>query len=316
VRITILQAAQPDPPRCWGDDTVVADVASELTMLGHTVSVGFVADDASLTACLHASQPDFCIPNAYRVGPRRDDPFLCELLDRAGLPHFGSGLPAIQCISKAYWKPILAAAGVPTPRWQHLDEVVGAQSISLAYPLIAKPAEGAESVGIFFVGDEVERGALRSADRAASDGMIVEEYSRCREFTVTVIGNTPRVAWPIEVVLPAGSRLLSNSLKEHAIRDTVRPIGDDATLRPVEELAIAACDALGVEDWARVDIVERTDGELVVIDVNVMPGLRRTPDHPSFVPMCAHACATLDYPALIRHLLDASLARWGLGVPA
>ncbi len=72
----------------------------------------------------------------------------------------------------------------------------------------------------------------------------------------------------------------------------------------VQELAVQAFEVMGCEGLARVDVFLTPDGEVVVNELNTMPGF--TP-HSMFPRMWA--AAGVDYPALVDRLIQLALAR-------
>jgi D-alanine-D-alanine ligase len=294
-------------PRAWGDQIVVDGVARELRALGHTARGAVAADEADVAALLQEEHFDLVFPNAYRLPSRSGPPtYLAEVLAAHQAPFIGSGYPAVKALQKSFWKTRLDAAGVPTPRWCHLADPAGDVPVAdLCGPLIVKPDEGAESIGITVIPNWVAPLA------GFAGGAIIEEFSRGREFTVTVLGNPPELeCWPLEVVLPPGEPLLTHELKETAIRSTVEPAADQGLAQEVCELAAAAFTALELSDWARIDVVADADGRLLVIDVNLLPGLRTDDSHPSYVPLAAAIVGGRSFSSLIETLVAISWSRW------
>jgi carbamoyl-phosphate synthase large subunit len=76
-----------------------------------------------------------------------------------------------------------SSAGIPTPRTARLDDVL-ADATGWTWPVIAKPADGAASVGVHIVPDRVALGTLSlKVDRAR---YLVQERCGGREYTVNV----------------------------------------------------------------------------------------------------------------------------------
>ena len=119
----------------------------------------------------------------------------------------------------------------------------------------------------------------------------------------------------MEVVLPDVEGFLSADVKLHMLAQTPAPVTDDHTRRRLGDLAIATCVALRIEDIARVDILEDESGEMYVIDVNTLPGLRRAAPHISYFPFCLHYGRRLDYMESILALVGVSLQRHEIAMP-
>ena len=72
----------------------------------------------------------------------------------------------------------------------------------------------------------------------------------------------------------------------------------------VRELAARAFEAVGCEGLARVDFFLTPDGELVVNEINTMPGFTPTSMYPRM-----WAATGVDYPALVERLIQLALLR-------
>jgi D-alanine-D-alanine ligase len=79
---------------------------------------------------------------------------------------------------------------------------------------------------------------------------------------------------------------------------------DEEMTRRVQETALAAHRALGLEVYSRVDILLRADGSLFVLEANTIPGMTET----SLLPKAA-AEAGLNFTALCEEIARLSLQR-------
>jgi D-alanine-D-alanine ligase len=79
---------------------------------------------------------------------------------------------------------------------------------------------------------------------------------------------------------------------------------DVATTKRIQEAAFAAFKAVGGRDYARVDVMVRTDGTPVVLEVNTLPGMTET----SLLPKAA-AAAGMNYAELCQRMVDLALKR-------
>jgi D-alanine-D-alanine ligase len=70
----------------------------------------------------------------------------------------------------------------------------------------------------------------------------------------------------------------------------------------LQDLAVTACQVIGVKGWARVDVFIDETGQYQLIEVNTVPGMT---DH-SLVPMAAKQ-AGIDFENLVWRILASSL---------
>jgi len=144
-------------------------------------------------------------------------------------------------------------------------------------------------------------------------GLLVEKWCRYREFTVGVLGNGPgRIAAPLEIVLPGEGAMLDAKAKATGIREAIRVARFDPKALAATQLALAACEALKIADWARIDIVMDKTGMLYVIDVNASPGLRYEEKHPSIYPLCFILNAEGTYKDVVRAVAASAAIRCGI----
>jgi D-alanine-D-alanine ligase len=70
----------------------------------------------------------------------------------------------------------------------------------------------------------------------------------------------------------------------------------------LQQLAVTACEVIGVTGWGRVDVFIDATGHAQLIEVNTVPGMT---DH-SLVPMAAKQ-AGINFAALVWKILETSL---------
>lgn len=250
-------------------------------------------------------------------GDRRLDAAIAGVLDAMKLRYTGTGPVGMHLArDKALSKAIVAALGVAVPRHVVLDgRRTGAAA--LAYPLIVKPQFGDGS-------DEIGRNALvrtpaelarrvAAVRRRIRAPLLVEEYVPGRDLFVGLLGNTPRVLPPLELVVGrrgAGAPSIATSrIKNSAayrekwqIRYRTARL-TQPVLRTVEEASARIFRALKLRDYARIDYRLTPDNELVFLEANPNPDLS---PHTFGENRCFAGVA---YPELIGAIVDSALRR-------
>ena len=79
---------------------------------------------------------------------------------------------------------------------------------------------------------------------------------------------------------------------------------DPSVTLQIQQSALAAFDAIGGRDYARVDVMVRPDGSPVVLEVNTLPGMTET----SLLPKAA-AAAGISFPQLCDRMVRLALRR-------
>ncbi|MCP3759536.1 ATP-grasp domain-containing protein [Streptomyces sp. TBY4] len=307
--IAVLRPAEFNPLDCWGGREAIDPVLSALEKAEVRTEEWVIRSQADLEPLRNRSGI-LAFPHARQFAPGRS---MVEPLVQWGVPFIGSGPDGLASQDKARAKQMMADHGVPTPSWEITGENTDAAALAarLGLPLMVKPTIGAESIGVTYCGDLTQ---LQEA--ISTPGVMVEEWRRDREFTVSILGNgTSRIAAPAEIVLPPGALYLDEGIKKHRIVPTLRPSSDAPAGVRAAEAALLASVALGLQDWARVDVVIDQDGAPYVIDINAMPGLRRDALHPSYFPRCLEMAHGLSYEQVILRLVVTAALRNNIAVP-
>lgn len=233
-----------------------------------------------------------------------EDGSMQGLLECAGIPYTGSGiLASALAMDKLRTKQVWQSLGLPTPRHAVLASEADCQAAAndLGFPLIVKPAHEGSSIGMAKVGGIAELIAAWRAASAYDSQVLVEQWIQGPEFTVAALRGS--------VLPPIGlgtSHTFYDYDAKYVASDTQYriPCGLDAAKeQELKDLSARACEAVGIQGWARVDVMQDSAGAFWLLEVNTVPGMT---DH-SLVPMAARA-AGLDFQQLVLAILDASLA--------
>ncbi len=252
-------------------------------------------------------------------GPFGEDGTIQGLLELGDVPYAGSGVLASAAgMDKHVMKVLLAGHGLPvgpyvvlTPRaWARDPAAELARAAALGFPLFVKPARAGSSMGITRVGDA---SGLRAAVEAAhrhDPKVVVEAAVVGRELECGVLQDldgTPRASPLGEVEVLGGHDFYDFEAKYLAAADVRLTCPADvpaAVTERVQDVAVRAFEAMGCEGLARVDVFWTADDEVVVNEINTMPGF--TP-HSMYPRMWA--AAGVGYPALVDRLLQLALTR-------
>jgi D-alanine-D-alanine ligase len=241
-----------------------------------------------------------------------------------GTRYVGAGVFASAAgMDKEYMKLLMSARGLPLgpyvvvrdrewragvgseERKRVLDEI-----LELGWPVFVKPARGGSSIGITRVSgyegleDAIE--AAREHDpkvlvEAAVDGIEVE----CAVLE-GIDGGPPEASVPGQVIVDPGSSFYDFEAKYMASAETMRipaPVPAEAALE-IRRLAGLAFDAISCEGLARVDFFYTAAGQVLVNEINTMPGM--TPA--SGFPMM-WAASGLPLPQLVDRILQTALRK-------
>ena len=234
-----------------------------------------------------------------------EDGRLQAQLEELGVPYTGAGVESSRrAFDKSLAKAIFIEAGVPTPRSEMLDLSQGPRRPSFAAPFVVKPPREGSSVGVHIVRDAAEADA-RIADTARYGGeVLVEEFIDGLELTVGVLDDE---ALPvIHIIPPDGVYDMASKypwLSGTQGSQYICPADIDAeTTRAVQQAALAAHRALGIEIYSRVDVLLDAAMRPFVLEANTIPGMTAT----SLLPKAAAAIG-ISFPQLCLEIARRSL---------
>jgi D-alanine-D-alanine ligase len=240
-------------------------------------------------------------------GPYGEDGSVQGLLEWLDIPYVGSDvLASATCMDKLTLKRLFAQRGVPQvdfvqagePGWRERCEAMG-------LPLWVKPSRLGSSVGISKV---EEPGALEEAVELArrhDPRVIVEASARGREVECSVLGNeSPLASVPGEVVAQADWYDYEAKYGDGGMELTVPAPIAEAALARVRELATEVFEFAGCAGLARCDFFVEPDGEVLVNEINTMPGFTETSVYAKLFE-----ASGVPYPELCDRLVGLALDR-------
>jgi D-alanine-D-alanine ligase len=223
------------------------------------------------------AEVDVVIPVLH--GPFGEDGTVQGLLELAGVPYVGAGVAASAlCMDKDLFKAVLRDRGVPVAS-HHAIRLGDAVENPFSYPVFVKPARLGSSVGISKVHDESELGPAVELARRHDEKVLVEEFVAGTEVECGVLGNQrpAPIASVVGEIVPHAEWYDYGAKYEEDGSDIVVPARiPDAVAARVQELAVEAFVATECEGMARVDFFVREDGEVVVNEINTIPGFTAT----------------------------------------
>jgi D-alanine-D-alanine ligase len=213
-------------------------------------------------------------------------------------------------MDKEYAKKLLAAAGLPVGNYVVVRAgraVTRADTEHLGLPLFVKPARAGSSVGISKVDDWTELAAAVELAREHDDKILIEAAVVGREIEVGVLegeDGRPMASVPAEIRLVRGHDWYDFDAKylDDACEFDIPADLDADTTSALQAAAVTAFESLDCAGLARVDFFLAADGQIVINEVNTMPGF--TPI--SMFPQ-VWAASGIEYPALVDRLITTAL---------
>lgn len=235
---------------------------------------------------------------------------MCELLDVA---YVGCGvLSSALCMDKAMAKQVVAAAGIAqTPHVAvHRSERDGldldAMLASLGGSVFVKPSNMGSSVGVTRAATAGDLAGSIDLALTYDEWVVVEQAVAGREIECGVLGSSSQAAAsvPGEAIPGAPYRHYSDKYLDGVTRLLVPADLDADTVARVQAGALQAFAALRCEGMARVDFFLTPDGDLLLNEVNTLPGFTPYSMYPTM-----WAATGVPYPDLVAELVRLAAQR-------
>ncbi|NLN15342.1 MAG: ATP-grasp domain-containing protein [Tissierellia bacterium] len=243
------------------------------------------------------------------------------MLEYANIPYTSSSiLGHALAINKIYASTIFQANGINTPKFIPIYSVDDLEGLDIKFPILIKPSDEGSSRGIhqdslvFNKEQLVEK--VKDSLETYTPPIMLNEFIEGREFSIGIIGNGDDVTiLPIQEIdlsnLPDNLlKFYSFEIKSYYKSHTVYHIParlTDEEKKAMEEAALKAYKALGLRDYARVDVILK-DGIPYVLEINSLPGLM---ENKSSLYRMSEA-TELGYEGLIFKIIDVARKRYGI----
>jgi len=201
------------------------------------------------------------LPRGAWILLRLSDPVMVDAVrafTAAGIAYRGPGLHALErCYDKWRAYQIVARAGIDYPETRFAPE-----SDAFRRPVVVKPRRGSDSIGMRVI----RSGPL--PERLRNESMLVQPQVFGTELTVSVVDGVAGL--PLRLELPEG--VPYTFLRKYLTRPKRAPLVDRALAARVQQTALVAANALGIDWAARVDfILERASRRLLFLECDAAP---------------------------------------------
>ena len=185
---------------------------------------------------------------------------------------------------------------------------------ALKLPVFVKPARAGSSVGIARVSAWSELSKAIEAAREHDPKVVVEEGVAGREIECGVLeredGLGPEASECAEIIVKGNHEFYDFEAKYlDDVTELRVPADLSSSVRDaIRTSACAAYDALGCEDYARVDFFVTGDDRVIINEVNTIPGFTPISMFPRM-----WAASGIEYPQLVERLIRSAM-RKGVGL--
>lgn len=228
-----------------------------------------------------------------------EDGTVQSILRSHNIPHTGaSPMESALAMNKFLTLQILADFGfsipptvhIPKGEWESARAFVLKTSIErIGFPMVVKPNRGGSSIGITIA--KTKREAEEAIDHifSFSSEVLIQERIIGREFTCGVLdhgwGESAFPLLPTEII-PRGDHFSTTAKYDGATFEITPPqkLSEDKIKR-LQEVALRVHQRVGASGCSRTDMMMDAKGDIVVIEINTVPGFTRE----SFIPKAGEA---------------------------
>jgi D-alanine-D-alanine ligase len=242
-------------------------------------------------------------------GPFGEDGTVQGLLELAGVPYVGAGVTASAlCMDKDLFKSVCRDKGIPVTRSVTLRNG-DRPSNPYGYPVFVKPARLGSSVGITKVQSEGELEEAVSLARRHDEKVLVEEFVDGVEVECGVLGNRePIASLPGEIVAHGFGGVdwydYSAKYDEGGMDLIIPPRIPEEASELVQRVSVDAFIASDCEGMARADCFVTGGGEVLVNELNTIPGFTATSVYAKLFE-----ASGIPYEELLGRLIELALER-------
>lgn len=302
------------------------DIERTLKGRGYRVSFFDFNDVGKAFDDLHASDVDLVFNVCERINDSSLlEPHAASLLDVLKVPYTGSNPFTLSlCIDKIRVKKLLNYHKIPTPEWDYVYSLEDSVREDLEYPLIVKPANADNSIGITndsVVRDEAElKKQLEHVVGELGRPALIEEYIEGDEYDVSILGSEeddlrvlplsrsifdrmPEGYWhiyPFEAKWDSGSVYKENIEVQRPARNIPKKL--EAV---ISEIALDTYNILDCHDYGRVEIRVDKSGNPYVLELNPNPSIAPV----DCVPQVA-GLTGLDYGDFLEEVIRMAIKRY------
>jgi D-alanine-D-alanine ligase len=245
-------------------------------------------------------------------GPYGEDGTIQGMFEMADIDYVGSGvLASAVAMDKSFAKPIFASYGmkvaegftITAQEWADAPTSIVKQANSLSYPVFVKPARGGSSRGTSKVKAESELAAAIN-DALSFDSKVMIENAVVGseiECAVLEISGKPKASIVGKISIYSKFEFYDFQAKYLDGATTIElpaPIPTEVAAL-IQEQAIAAFKALDCRGLARVDFFLTANNEIIINELNTMPGFTATSVFPKM-----WQSSGVSYSEVITYLLE------------
>ena len=302
-KIAILEGGSS--PEAEVSRSSASQVFKALDSLGYQAET-FEIGHRKLAQRIANFDPDVAFPALH--GPIGEDGTIQGFLEVLGIPYVGSGVRgSALAMDKHVSKKIFSELNIPNAKAMliknlpdPIEPFIQKVAKSLGERVVVKPVNQGSALGVEILSD------LNKLELTLNKSMhygdcLIEQFFAGKEITVGVLEILEDVKpHPvIEVVTPENQWYdYTNRYSENSSKHIIPALLPEKLSTHLQELALSAHQALGLRDLSRADFIVNEDEEIILLEVNTLPGMTKTSLYPDGARFLGY-----EFPALIELLI-------------
>jgi len=290
---------------------LLPDDTTFITLNGALPTVPESGIEVSITSQgLFSGGKNLAIDVAFPIlhGTYGEDGTIQGLFEMIGLRYVGSGvLASAVSMDKSYAKPIFAAAGLKVAPGTVVTSTNFELPSNLNYPLFVKPARSGSSRGTTKVKQSSDLKAAVEVALGFDSKVIIEQAVDGKEIECAVLQSEGKT-----IVSPVGEIVISSKYEFYDFQakyldDSMQLVFPDLPAgveERIQSAALTAFNAAGCEGLARVDFFYSDSGDVVINEINTMPGFTPLSVYPKLIEKSG-----INYQGLITTLIQTAQTR-------
>jgi D-alanine-D-alanine ligase len=310
----------------WGDLSVTRTLCDALNANGKSAEIAFVETMDDFMRTIDTHQYDIIWSALYYITDKSDiiglnvddDAWLADIFDRRQIAYIGpNALTMKQLINKTWTHRILSENKIAVPA--HHEVGPGEEIPDVRFPAFVKPSCESRSIGIsdesVVQTPEELKARVMHIQKTYDQPALIEDYLPGAEYTVLMIGNGKNQEFLPGVVTIEGGKFGRYPI----LRSDMRGVGITKIGIPEEKSEAAnhlcrlAVDALNCLDHVRVDMRADAGGQLKIIEVNGIPGLKPLKSWSPQMYTLYHGSVEgpdADYRRFVHRIVESGLERY------
>lgn len=214
-----------------------------------------------------------------------EDGKLQSILENLNLKYIASDRISMELtIDKYKTGELLQRNNIKVPRSYLVSKETDLEDIKISFPCIVKPKNEGSSVSLYKPTNKEELYDILNKELQIRDDILVQEFVIGREITCGVVEYKGRIEalLPTEVILTKGELFDYEAKYKVGGCEEITPPNnlEEKYLREIQKLSLEVFLLCGCKDIARIDTILTESGDIIVLEINTLPGITET----SFIP--------------------------------